>query len=263
MDGFFNFLKMEKNFCIQYIIFMETTNFDFCISDEAAEIDLGIRETIKGIRLSILAMGIGIARLKGKSLYRDLGFRSMTGYIENLCIENKMERSTMLNYVSMGEVYLKYRSELEQIGFSEADGPTKLIYMDRALVKNSKNDVLENIKNMSVREFKAFSRNNQDNAHTVSDLNDKTVTRISAIGKKMTINGNNVYIDSKQAITLNSALGKRTSRYLKKVLMAAGKALEEGGVILPFVLHDMDEVRRFRPAANRMLGRMRQRQKAG
>jgi len=42
-------------------------------SDVAAEIDRGIRETIKGIRLSILAMGVGLANMKIKDLYKDLG----------------------------------------------------------------------------------------------------------------------------------------------------------------------------------------------
>jgi hypothetical protein len=32
-------------------------SLDYAGSDDAAEIDTGIRETIKGIRLSILAMG--------------------------------------------------------------------------------------------------------------------------------------------------------------------------------------------------------------
>jgi hypothetical protein len=36
-------------------------SLDYANSDNAAEIDAGIRETIRGVRLSILAMGIGLA----------------------------------------------------------------------------------------------------------------------------------------------------------------------------------------------------------
>jgi hypothetical protein len=36
-------------------------NLDYAYSEDPIEIDRGIRETIKGIRLSILAMGIGLA----------------------------------------------------------------------------------------------------------------------------------------------------------------------------------------------------------
>ena len=41
-------------------------SLDFAASDDAAEIDAGIRESIKGVRLSILAMGMGLAKLKPK-----------------------------------------------------------------------------------------------------------------------------------------------------------------------------------------------------
>ena len=51
-----------------------------------------------------------------------------------------MDRSTLLRWLNIGEMYLKYRSDLEKVGFSDADGPTKLIYMDHALAKNDKND---------------------------------------------------------------------------------------------------------------------------
>ena len=73
----------------------------------------------------------------------------------------------------------------------------------------------------------------------------------------MIINGNQVFIDSQPAVMLNSALGKRTGTYLKKVLLAAGKALEEGGAVLPVVLNDMEEASRLQPAVNRLIRRMR------
>jgi hypothetical protein len=44
-------------------------SLDYAGSDDAVEIDAGIRETIKGIRLSILAMGIGLAKIKARGLY--------------------------------------------------------------------------------------------------------------------------------------------------------------------------------------------------
>jgi hypothetical protein len=53
---------------------MATGHFslDYANSDDAAEIDAGVRETIKGIRFSIMAMGIALARFKAKGLYVDL-----------------------------------------------------------------------------------------------------------------------------------------------------------------------------------------------
>jgi len=58
-------------------------NLDYASSDDAFEIDAGIRETIKGLRLSILVMGMGLAKLKAKGLYVDLKFRSMNDYLES------------------------------------------------------------------------------------------------------------------------------------------------------------------------------------
>ena len=219
---------------------------DYAYSNVAAEIDRGIRDTIKGIRLSILAMGIALARMREKVLHRELGFRSITGYIEQLCVENRMERSSMFSWLSIGEVYLRHQSELEEIGFNDSDGPTKLLYMDKALEKTQKEEVFEKIKNMSVREFKAFSRSSAGAG-----------IKIKAARRKVTIQGNEVYIGNTKAITLSSALNKRFYAYFKKVILIAGKALEEGGAILPVHLYDMDEATRMEPVIEKLLEKTR------
>jgi hypothetical protein len=41
-------------------------SLDYANSDNAVEIDTGIRESIKGLRMSILAMGLGLARFKAR-----------------------------------------------------------------------------------------------------------------------------------------------------------------------------------------------------
>jgi hypothetical protein len=102
-------------------------SLDYINSDNADEIDLGIRETIKGVRLSILAVGIGLAKIKAQGLY-------------------------------IGEAYLKYRKELEKVGFSDEDGPTKLPYVDRALALYQKKEVFRAVKDMSLWQFISFTR---------------------------------------------------------------------------------------------------------
>jgi hypothetical protein len=42
----------------------------------AGDIDQGIREYIRGHKLNILAMGIGLAKIKTKGLYADLHYHS-------------------------------------------------------------------------------------------------------------------------------------------------------------------------------------------
>ena len=94
-------------------------SLDYVSFDNADEID-------QGIRLSILAIGIGPAKIKTRGLYPDLNYHSMTKYIESLYEEYRMERSVLHNRLYIGETYLKYRNKLEKIGFSDEDGSTKL-----------------------------------------------------------------------------------------------------------------------------------------
>ena len=221
----------------------EPIPLDFAYSNTAAEIDKGIRDTIKGIRLSILAMGIGLARIKKMRLYVDLNFRRMNKYIEQLCVETRMERSGIFNWLSIGETYLKYRSDLEEIGFNDSDGPTKLLYLNRALETKQKQEVFGNIKDMSVREFKEFSRGGTDME--------------SGTGEKITMRDNELFIDGKKAITINYRQNSRLYSYFKKVIIEAGKALEEGGVILPVRLHNMDEAHSLDRAILKFIERKR------
>jgi hypothetical protein len=130
----------------------------YAVSGNAEEIHKGIRDTISGIRLSILAMGIGLAKMKANHLYLDLGCDTMGRYIQRLCDETKMDRSSIFNWLCIGESYLKYKNDLETVGFNDGDGPTKLPYLERALKKNQKREVFSNIKRMSVREFEMFSK---------------------------------------------------------------------------------------------------------
>jgi hypothetical protein len=69
-----------------------------------------------------------------------------------------MERSGLHNWLYIGEAYLKYRKELEKVGFSDEDGPTKLPYVDRALALYQKGEVFRAVKDMSLRQFINFVR---------------------------------------------------------------------------------------------------------
>jgi hypothetical protein len=57
---------------------------DFAYSDKPEEVDAGIRETIRGVKLSIMAMGIALYRLNMAGLHIDLGFRKFGEYIDKL-----------------------------------------------------------------------------------------------------------------------------------------------------------------------------------
>ena len=219
-----------------------TFSLDYANSQDAGEIDQGIRETIKGIRLSILAMGIGLARIKAGGLYVDLHFRSMSKYIESLCEETRMERSGVFNWLYIGETWLKYRRELERIGFSDEDGPTKLPYVDRALARYEKKDVFRAVKEMSLRQFVSFSRGEAP-----------APPQEAAVRVKR----NQVYIGNRPAVTLDEALSPKTRAYLEGVIVEAGRALEAGEVLYTTRLYDMEELRRFERGAERLKREMR------
>jgi hypothetical protein len=212
-------------------------SLDYAGSDDAAEIDAGIRETIRGVRLSILSIGIGLAKIKAKGLYIDLKYHSMAKYIESLCDEFQMERSGLHNWLYIGEAYLKYRKDLERIDFSDEDGPTKLPYVDRALALYQKKDVFQAVKDMSLRQFVSFSRGTPPAAPEESSIQ---------------VRGNQVYIGDRLAITLDEGLDPKTRASLEGVIVEAGEALEAGEVLYTTRLYDRDELRRFERAAERL-----------
>ena len=215
---------------------------DYAYSNVAAEIDTGIRETIKGIRVSILAMGMGLANIKEKGLYLDLNCNSMSQYVKKLCDETKMDRSSIFNWLHIGQAYIKYRNDLEKIGFSDNDGPTKLPYIERALETNRKQEVFKNIKDMSVREFKVFSKGETDEEEK---------------GGKITVRDNEVYIGGTPVIQISDKLDAKTRAYFKKIMLIAGKAMQEGEIILPVRLYDTDELRRCERPILRLVKEMR------
>ena len=212
---------------------------DYINSDDAAKIDMGIRDTIMGVRLSILTMGLGLAKIKSKGLFKALGFRSMLEYVDSLSADTKMYRSGIYNWLKIGEAYIKYRSELEQIGFSESDGPTKLPYLERALAAGQKEEVFDNIKNMSLREFIDFAKGG--GAELPGDI------------PLVDIKGNVVYIRGKRAIIVNKNLGRRTTNYFMKVVGVACEALEKGGYIMPVFLRSKRETKRFNRTYKRVM----------
>jgi hypothetical protein len=217
-------------------------SLDYAGSDDAAEIDAGIRETIKGIRLSILAMGIGLAKIKARGLYVDLKYHSMAKYLESLCEQTQMDRSSLHNWLYIGEAWLKYRKELEKVGFSEEDGPTKLPYVGRALEIYQKKEVFRAVKDMSLRQFISFSRGEAPAAPEESAIQ---------------VKGNQVYIGDRPAVTLNEGLDPKTRDYLEGVIVEAGEALEAGEVLYTTRLYDTEELRRFERAAEKLKKELR------
>lgn len=220
----------------------EPVPLDYAESDSALDIDRGIRETILGIRLSILAMGLGLANMKAKGLYKDLGFKTMAAYIKKLGDETQMDRRGVSNWLYIGEAYQKYRKDLEKIAFNDSDGPTKLPYLDRALETNQKTTVFSNIKKMSVRDFAKFSKG------TGNGINEKQF---------VSIKDDEVYINGILAVKINKKLNKTAYNHFRKINLAAGKAMSNRETLCMVRLNGMEEVRRFEKGAQYLIHKIR------
>jgi len=216
-------------------------SLDYINSNSAEEIDAGIRESIKGVRMSILAMGLGLAKLKAKGLYTDLNYHSMNDYLEALCDDMQIDRSTAHNWLHIGEAWVKYQKELEKIDFSDADGPTKLPYVDRALEIHEKKEVFRKVKDLSLRAFKEYAKAEEPDVPP----------------SKIKVMGNQIFVGKTLAVTFAEELDPKTRAYLEKINVQAGEALEAGEVLYTTRLYDIRELRRFERAADRLKKELR------
>ena len=66
------------------------------------------------------------------------------------------------------------------------------------------------------------------------------------------VRGNLVYTGDRLAVTLDKGLDPKTRSYLEGVIVEAGEALEVGEVLYTTRLYDMDELRRFEWAVERI-----------
>ena len=221
-------------------------HLDYADSGDAFEIDRGIRDSIRGVHLSMLVMSLGLANIKAKKLFFKLGCRNITAYIMRLSADCRMERSTIFNWLHIGEAYIKYRGELEQVGFSEDDGPYKLHCLKSALAVNDKQEVFRNIKTMSLREFSSYAKGGKK-SNTDDDKTRWIVTE----------KGNSIYVNGKLALIISSKMNKRAADYFKKVLRVACEALEHEGHILPVYLKTRKDVIRFEPEVERLKKQMK------
>jgi hypothetical protein len=216
---------------------------DFAYSDKPEEVDAGIRETIRGVKLSILTMGIALYRLNVAGLYIDLGFRKFGVYIDKLVEDTGMSRANLYNWVYIGEAFITHRADLEKIGFSDDDGPTKLPYLDRALTNYSKREVFKNLVSMSRRQFEEWSRG-------IIQETKNNYTNVK-------INKGKVLAGGEPLAAFADGLYPEDRRYYEGVLRSAAEARENDEVIGVYRFYDESERRRFDRIYDRELKAMR------
>jgi hypothetical protein len=206
-------------------------SLDFAYSQSATEVDAGIRETIRGVKLSIMAMGIALYRVDVSGLFIDLGFKKFGEYIDHLAEDTGMARTSLYNWEYIGEAYIKHRAELDKIGFSDDDGPTKLPFLGRALEHYQKRDVFKNIKDMSKREFEEWSRGKP--------------AKSSKKYKTVRVKNNGIFVGTAPLVSFAEGISPKDRRYYETLLMQGAIAVKKNEYAKVFLFYDEAEARRF------------------
>ena len=216
---------------------------DFAYADSAAELDQGVRETIRGVKMSIMAMGIALYRIQTTGCYIDLNFRRFGLYVDKLAEDTGMTRANIYNWVYIGETYIKHRAELEKIGFNDDDGPTKLPFLGRALENHQKREVFRAVKEMSKREFQEWAKGN-------SPPKAKKY-------KNVRVQGNHVLLGNKPLALLGDGMAPDDRRYYEQILLEAAQARADNEVIGVYRFYDEQERKRFDRVYHREIRAMR------
>jgi hypothetical protein len=216
---------------------------DFAYSPDAKEVDAGIRETIRGVKLSIMAMGIALYRVDCDGLFIELGFRKFGEYVDKLAEETGMSRTTIYNWEYIGEAYLKHRADLERIGFSDEDGATKLPYLAQALEHYPKREVYKNLVDMSFRKFQDWSKG------PVPEI-EKNYTNVK-------LKGDQILVGKDPLAAFSDNLAPEDRRYFQSWLVAAAEAKENNEYLRGYKFYDEQEANYFDKIYQRELRALR------
>jgi len=216
---------------------------DFAYSQDAAEVDAGIKDTIRGVKISIMAMGIALYRVDVGGLFMDLGFKRFGEYIDHLADETGMARTSLYNWEYIGQAYITNRADLDRIGFNDDDGPTKLPFLPRALEHYTKREVFKNIKDMTKREFEDWSKgdNNQ---------NDKNY-------KSVKIKGKDILVGKAPLVSFSEEISPRDRRYYESLLLEGALAISQNEYAKVYRFYDESEARAFDRFYQRELKKLR------
>ena len=218
-------------------------NFNTSDPLNALALDRVIRDSILNMGPPILTSCIGIAEMKVHSLYKDLGFTKMAQYIKGLTEEKRITKGKIYRWLYIGQEYLKYRETLEEIGFNNNHGPSKLLFLERALANREREDVLIKIKTLSCRDFSSYALGQS------RDLN--------VPGPKKTNRKGLIIIKGKAAIRINPNLDNDSFNFLKRINRIAGKAIKDGEKVYYIRVKNIEEFERYERAFNKLIRRLR------
>ena len=233
---------------------LNTLNREFDLADDPEILNGSILETIKTIDRSILSVGLGLAIIKTGKLYKRLGFKNMSAYVFYLIAETKRNRSSIYKWLQIGEIYIKYREKLEEIGFSGKDSPTKLPYLERALRIKPQKEVYDNIIDMTQREFADYAR-------SIATIRDESpeIPEEDALESVETMDGwgYSFYYRDKEAVRVSKNLRPSILNKLRSCIRLAFNSLDRNSYVIAVHLDNHREYRRFTTIALEAREKMR------
>ena len=222
---------------------------DYVFSEDPQLIDRGLRETMRGIHFSILVMAVGLTRMREEKLYLKLGYKKFSAYLHSFAEEKKRSENQLYEWIKIGEVFFRYRQDLEAIGFDGTQGSSKLPFLEKALQKAPKEEVLSKLMTLSVRDFAAFAK----------PVKEGPPQPRQAPGFKRV--GNTFYIGEREVLTMASDLTLDEEDMIRSAVRAALRALQRRGKFLVVHLRNSRERKEFRAEAIRIRREIRQRLK--
>lgn len=218
-------------------------SLDYLRSDDLTTIEQGIKETVRGMDFSNLVVALAFAKIDREALYAQAGCKSYLEYLDTAEERLNMSRQTMSDYKRIGEIYLAYKSQLQQVGFREEGNLHKLRYLPRALEHHPQREVFNRLVRDSLRKFITYANPAEPEAPAPR----RRLPRIEISKRGVSVDGKNILRFDPD---LRPELREELAGYLVKIyeVKAAGNT--------PFIfdVYDEQEAR----AVERFLSRRRQ-----
>ncbi|MCL2094397.1 MAG: hypothetical protein FWH12_09435 [Treponema sp.] len=246
---------------------METINtsilsntLSFVSSSEPDLLHWGILRTVGDVDQSILALGLALYRVKTEKLYKALGYKNLSAYMEALALALGRDRSCVYKWLKIGKIYVIYQKELSQIGFSHRNGPTKLPYLERALERGPQRLVFTYLMEMNQRDFAHFAKTGRAKGPAVYDHRmDELLPGPNSPFKEEKGKGEStIYYQEAWAVRMNSTLSARVKRWLRMSIQLAFNALDRKGSVTAVHLDSERELKLFNVIAHEARVKMRE-----
>lgn len=163
-------------------------DFRFAVSKDINELEEGIKRTYKTHIESAFGLSIAFYTLYKFKGYASLGYNSVTKYVEERL---GVSITTASRFKAIGEIWFKYRYELESNEFDPTQGAHKLLDYPKARDKWGKDKAIKTMKESSQREFHSL-------------VKPKKVKHLYSTDSEIVFNKDRVTIDGETVLTMDT-----------------------------------------------------------